>query len=86
MVCTSNKRPSDLYKDGLNRQYFLPFVKLMQKQLAIVEVRLSAGRSIEALHHTYTGSTEASIADIVLWQSLQTTRQASCLMEDILYR
>lgn len=38
VLCTSNKMPSDLYKDGLNRQYFLPFVKLIQMQLAVVEV------------------------------------------------
>lgn len=38
VLFTSNKTPSELYKNGLNRQYFLPFVKLVQKQLALVEV------------------------------------------------
>ena len=42
MLFTSNKTPSELYKDGLNRQYFLPFVKLLQKQLAVVEVSNSS--------------------------------------------
>ncbi|KAL0034310.1 hypothetical protein WJX77_008680 [Trebouxia sp. C0004] len=38
VLFTSNKTPAELYKNGLNRQYFLPFVKLLQKQLAVVEV------------------------------------------------
>lgn len=38
ILFTSNKAPAELYKNGLNRQYFLPFVKLIQKQLAVVEV------------------------------------------------
>ncbi|KAL3132686.1 hypothetical protein ABBQ32_009199 [Trebouxia sp. C0010 RCD-2024] len=38
VVFTSNKPPLELYKNGLNRQYFLPFVKLVQKQLAVIEV------------------------------------------------
>lgn len=40
ILFTSNKEPSELYKNGLNRQYFMPFVKLIQKQLAVVEVSL----------------------------------------------
>ena len=39
VIFTSNKAPSELYKNGLNRQYFLPFVELVQKQLAVIEVR-----------------------------------------------
>jgi len=42
VLFTSNKTPAELYKNGLNRQYFLPFIKLLQKQLAVVEVRLCA--------------------------------------------
>ena len=42
VLFTSNKTPAELYKNGLNRQYFLPFIRLLQKQLAVVEVRLCA--------------------------------------------
>ncbi len=42
VLFTSNKTPAELYKNGLNRKYFLPFIKLLQKQLAVVEVRLCA--------------------------------------------
>ena len=66
VVCTSNKMPSDLYKDGLNRQYFLPFVKLIQKQMAVVEVSLAAGQSTPSIHcnGVFICSKNASTADM----------------------
>ena len=42
VLFTSNKTPAELYRNGLNRQYFLPFIELLQKQLSVVEVRLCA--------------------------------------------
>jgi cell division protein ZapE len=38
VVTTSNRRPGDLYKDGLNRELFLPFIGLIQKQMLVVAV------------------------------------------------
>ncbi|DBA65870.1 TPA: hypothetical protein ACH3X2_002900 [Trebouxia sp. C0005] len=38
VLFTSNKTPAELYNNDLNRQYFLPFIKMLQKQLAVVEV------------------------------------------------
>ena len=37
VITTSNRIPSDLYKDGLNRQLFLPFIDLIEKQLNILK-------------------------------------------------
>ena len=36
LVATSNMLPDDLYRDGLNRQLFLPFIALLKAQAAIV--------------------------------------------------
>ncbi|WP_127113982.1 cell division protein ZapE [Shimia sediminis] len=38
VVTTSNRVPDDLYKDGLNRQLFLPFIRLIKEQLRVWEL------------------------------------------------
>jgi cell division protein ZapE len=39
LVCTSNRPPGDLYKDGINRQLFLPFIALIEERLDVVAVK-----------------------------------------------
>ena len=36
VVTTSNRRPDKLYKDGLNREHFLPFIALIEQRLDVM--------------------------------------------------
>lgn len=38
IVATSNRTPDDLYKNGINRQLFLPFIALIKQQLDVVQI------------------------------------------------
>lgn len=38
VVTTSNRPPRDLYKDGLNRELFLPFIDLVESELQVVSL------------------------------------------------
>ena len=56
VVTTSNRPPSDLYKDGLNRELFLPFIALIEKSMLVVAVdgpidyRLDRLEGVEVWH------------------------------------
>jgi cell division protein ZapE len=56
VVTTSNRRPGDLYKDGLNRDLFVPFIHLIEQQMLVVEVngptdyRLDRLEGVEVWH------------------------------------
>ncbi|MCE8007387.1 cell division protein ZapE [Aestuariivita sp.] len=41
VVTTSNRVPDDLYKDGLNRQIFLPFIEMIKDKMVVWELSSS---------------------------------------------
>jgi cell division protein ZapE len=49
MVATSNVAPDDLYKDGLNRALFLPFIALMHERLDICPLQARTDFRLEKL-------------------------------------
>ncbi|WP_165324521.1 cell division protein ZapE [Rhizorhabdus phycosphaerae] len=49
VVTTSNRPPVDLYKDGLNRQLFLPFIDLIQERLDILPLNGPTDYRLERL-------------------------------------
>lgn len=49
VVATSNVAPSELYKDGLNRALFLPFIDLIEARMEVVRLEARADFRLEKL-------------------------------------
>lgn len=51
VVATSNRRPDDLFKDGLNRQLFLPFIAMLKERLDVVELEAARDYRLDRLEN-----------------------------------
>ena len=49
VVATSNVEPDDLYKDGLNRGLFLPFISLLKQHMDVMRVDARTDFRLEKL-------------------------------------
>ena len=72
IVATSNRHPDDLYKDGLNRALFLPFIETIKDRLEVVHIESPTDHRMDRLRGRevyFTGSDAAARMDEV-WQEL----------------
>jgi cell division protein ZapE len=49
VVTTSNRPPADLYKDGLNREHFLPFISLIEQEMDVMALNGPVDYRLERL-------------------------------------
>ena len=74
VVTTSNRVPDDLYKDGLNRALFLPFIDLMKTRLVVHELTSPTDYRQDRLQgrHVYFHPADATAHNAVdaIWRDL----------------
>lgn len=51
LVATSNVAPDDLYRDGLNRGLFEPFIDILRRHARVLELDSDTDYRLEKLHH-----------------------------------
>lgn len=49
IIATSNREPTELYKDGLNRSLFLPFIAMLQQKLDVLRLDARTDYRLEKL-------------------------------------
>jgi cell division protein ZapE len=90
IVTTSNLAPQDLYRDGLNRQLFLPFIALIAARLEVVSLdsstdyRLGRVKAHETFLTPLSPETDSRLQD--LWQRLTDTEHGEPMEIDVLGR
>jgi cell division protein ZapE len=74
VVTTSNRVPDDLYKNGLNRQLFLPFIDLLKQRMVVHEMVSPTDYRQDKLSGSpsyFTPANDAARAQIeAIWQDL----------------
>lgn len=74
IVTTSNRAPDELYKDGLNRNLFLPFIALIKERLEVHELASAVDHRLDRLagavvYHTPLGPSATAALDAA-WTGL----------------
>jgi cell division protein ZapE len=90
IVTTSNLKPEELYRNGLNRQLFLPFIALIGERLDVISLdsptdyRLGRVKAHETFLTPISPETDARLQD--LWTRLTDTAQGEAVDIEVLGR
>ena len=49
IVATSNRKPADLYTNGINRELFLPFIRRLEQEVDVLELKAARDYRLERL-------------------------------------
>ncbi|MEM7724293.1 MAG: cell division protein ZapE [Pseudomonadota bacterium] len=85
IVTTSNRHPTELYKDGLNRQLFLPFIDLLMEKLEVDQLDAMTDYRQDRLAGTQTyfhpADRKAKAAIDAIWRDLTEGREEELVLE-----
>ncbi len=85
IVTTSNRHPSSLYKDGLNRQLFLPFIALLEARLEVHELAADTDYRQDRLAGEqvwFTPANASAKASIdLIWSDLTGGKEEALMLE-----
>ena len=87
VVATSNVRPDELYKDGLNRALFLPFIAMIEQQMEVLRLEARTDFRLEKLagqpvwHVPADRAADAALDDA--WRRLTGGRPGDAARSDV---
>ncbi|WP_420407869.1 cell division protein ZapE [Hoeflea sp.] len=87
LVATSNVEPRNLYRDGLNRQLFLPFIDILKDHVDVLDLDARTDYRMEAatrlpVYHRLDGVDDGSAMDDA-WERVTAGKQPAAAMVEV---